>query len=301
VECDEQFNNFAILGWLLVEKRSFGWTREHISVIGMGTYYDTMETSPDTFPGKTMPGSKTVVEGLKRGLELGLNFIDTAEVYLTEPIVAEAMQNFKRDDFFIATKVWPSRAGYEDLLRAADRSLERLKTKYIDLYQIHWPSRRVPIRETMRGMERLVNEGKIRYIGVSNFTVTQVQESVDSLSKQELISDQVEYNLLVRDIEADLLPYSERLGLAVIAYRPLSNGALANPPRKVREAMDSISKRHGGKTYSQISLNWIKEKSPALFPIPRISSRERAEEDAGGAGWSLTPEEMKLLETAARA
>jgi diketogulonate reductase-like aldo/keto reductase len=281
-----------------MERRRFGRSKEKISVIGMGTYYDKLETSPDVFLRSPGPEETSKIEGLKRGLELGINFIDTAEVYLTETLVAEAIRSFRRDDVFLATKVWPNRVSYEELPKAAERSLNRLRTKYIDLYQIHWPSRSVPIRQSMRAMERLVDEGKVRYIGVSNFSVQQTQEAMDSLSRHELVSNQVEYNLLARDVERDILPFSERMGLAVVAYRPLANGVLANPKGKLRETMDIISGRYGKKTYPQIALNWLKEKSSSVFPIPRVSSRERAEENAGAAGWSLTRDDMKLLEAA---
>lgn len=279
-----------------MESRVFGRTGENISVIGMGTWYGNSYVATAKLTGRGS-GFQEKVEGLKRGLELGMNFIDTAEMYMSEPVVAEAIKDYKRDNLFIATKVWTNHMKYEDVIKAAEKSLERLNTKYIDLYQIHWPSQSVPLKETLRAMEKLVYDGLIRYIGVCNFSVELLEEAKESLAKQELVSDQVEYNLIRREAENDLLPYCESNNLAVIAYRPVAHGGLANPQGRLRMAMDKIAKKYN-KTYSQIAINWLKVKSNATFPIPRISNVKRAEEDAGAAGWSLQQDDMVALEKA---
>jgi diketogulonate reductase-like aldo/keto reductase len=279
-----------------MERRVFGKTGENISVIGMGTWYGNSYVATAKLTGRGS-GFQEKVEGLKRGLELGMNFIDTAEMYMSEPVVAEAIKDYQRDNLFIATKVWTNHMKYEDVIKAAEKSLERLNTKYIDLYQIHWPSQSVPLKETLRAMEKLVYDGLVRYIGVCNFSVELLEEAKESLAKQEVVSDQVEYNLIRREAENDLLPYCESNNLAVIAYRPVAHGGLANPQGSLRMAMDEIAKKYN-KTYSQIAINWLKVKSHATFPIPRISNAKRAEEDAGAAGWSLQQDDMVALEKA---
>jgi diketogulonate reductase-like aldo/keto reductase len=227
---------------------------------------------------------------------LGINLIDTAEMYDTEPLVAEAIQGFKRDTLFIATKVSSTHLKYNQVLKAAQRSLEKLRCDYIDLYQIHWPNPIVPIKETMRAMEKLVDEGKVRYIGVSNFSLSQMKEAEEALSKHELASNQVEYSLKVRKIEADLLPYCDRNSIAILAYRPVAHGALASPSGQLKMIVDEISQKHDGKTPAQIALNWLVNKSKIVFPIPRASRPERIIENVGALDWKLDQEDLAKLD-----
>jgi diketogulonate reductase-like aldo/keto reductase len=181
-------------------------------------------------------------------------------------------------------------------LKAAQRSLEKLRCDYIDLYQIHWPNPIVPIKETMRAMEKLVDEGKVRYIGVSNFSLSQMKEAEKALSKHELVSNQVEYSLKVRKIETDLLPYCDRNGIAILAYRPVAHGALASPSGRLKTIVDEISQKHDGKTPAQIALNWLVNKSKIVFPIPRASRPERITENVGALDWNLDPEDLAKLD-----
>ena len=233
---------------------------------------------------------------MKCGIELGINLIDTAGMYDTEPLVAEAIRGFKRDALFIATKVWSTHLKYDQVLKAAQRSLEKLQCSYIDLYQIHWPNPLVPIKETIRAMEKLVDEGKVRYVGVSNFSLSQMKEAEEVLSKHELASNQVQYSLKVRKIEADLLPYCDRNSIAILAYRPVAHGELSNPSGNLKAIVDEISQRHDGKTPAQIALNWLVNKSKMVFPIPRASRPQRVTENAGAVGWNLDPEDLVRLD-----
>src|SRR5262245_37653844 len=145
------------------------------------------------------------VEPLRRGIELGAFLIDTAEMYRTEDVVGQAVKD-NRDRVFIATKVSGSHLRYDDVLRAAEASLQQLQTSCIDLYQIHWPNSRIPINETMRAMETLVDRGLVKYIGVSNFSVRELRTAQAAMSKYPIVANQVLYNLNSRDIEQDLLP-----------------------------------------------------------------------------------------------
>jgi diketogulonate reductase-like aldo/keto reductase len=217
-------------------------------------------------------------------------------MYDTEPLVADAIRGFKRNTLFIATKVWSTHLKYDQVLRAAQRSLEKLQCSYIDLYQIHWPNPLVPIKETMRAMEKLVDEGKVRYIGVSNFSLSQMKETEEVLSKHELASNEVQYSLKVRKIEADLLPYCDRNSIAILAYRPVTHGELSNPSGNLKAIVDEISQRYDGKTPAQIALNWLVNKSKMVFPIPRASRPQRVTENAGAVGWNLDPEDLVKLD-----
>ncbi|MDW8034386.1 MAG: aldo/keto reductase [Nitrososphaerota archaeon] len=203
-----------------MEYREFGKTGFKASVIGMGTYYDSsfiiLARLFHYYKGKDLK-----VSALRKGIELGINLIDTAEIYETEGLVSEAIHGFKRDELFIATKVWPTHLHYDGVLKAAERSLKRLKCSYIDLYQIHFPNPLIPLQESMRAMNRLVDEGKVKYIGVSNFSLEQLKRANEASPKYEIVSNQVEYNLLKRRIEKDLLPYCEKNNIVILAYRPL--------------------------------------------------------------------------------
>src|SRR5882672_7782299 len=170
------------------------------------------------------------VEPLRRGIELGAFLIDTAEIYRTEDAVGQAVKGI-RDKVFIATKVSGGNLRHDDMLRAADASLRKLESDYIDLYQIHWPNSSVPIKETMRAMETLVDRGVVKYIGVSNFSLGQLRAAQAAMSKCPIVSNQVLYNLNSREIEDDLLPYCQQQNVTIIAYTPLDDGRLATKSR----------------------------------------------------------------------
>ncbi|MEM2841715.1 MAG: aldo/keto reductase [Thermoproteota archaeon] len=280
-----------------MEYRTFGKSNFKVSAIGMGTYYDPLSIIAAKFGFHKNKDFK--ISALKKGIELGINLIDTAEIYGTEVLVAEAVSDFKRDELFIATKVWPNHLHYHDVLKAAARSIKKLSCSYIDLYQIHWPNPKVPIEETMRAMSKLVDEGKVRYIGVSNFSLEQMITAQGALTKYELISNQVEYNLLNRRIEKTLLPYCERENIAIMAYRPLSHGLLSNPKGDLKMVIERIGQRNGGRTPAQVALNWILKKSKLTFPIPRASRPQRVLENLGSVGWYLSDIEMEELENMA--
>jgi diketogulonate reductase-like aldo/keto reductase len=278
-----------------MEYRQFGKSKIKVSAIGMGTYYDVPWIMGSRLFSYRQ-GREDKIAALKSGIELGINHIDTAEIYNTEPLVAEAIKGYRRDTLFIATKVWRSHLKYDQVLKAAQRSLQKLQCSYIDLYQIHWPNARVPIKETMKAMEKLVDDGTIRYIGLSNFSLSQMKEAEEALSKHELVSNQVEYSLKVRKIADDILPYCNRNSIAILAYRPLAHGTLANPSGKLKTIIDDISQKHDGKTPAQIALNWLMKKGNMVFPIPRASRPQRITENAAATGWSLDQEDLAKLD-----
>lgn len=281
-----------------IESHEFGWTRARVSNIGMGTYYDPMYIVVALLL-RHQAGRDTKVAALKRGLDSGINLIDTAEIYQTEDIVADAINGYKRENLFIATKVLGIHLRYNDVLKAVERSLKRLKCSYIDLYQIHFPNRRIPLENTMKAMEKLVEDGKVRYLGVSNFSIKQLKRAEQVLSKNRVASIQVEYSLTARKVEKDLIPYCEQKDIAILPYRPIAHGELANPTEKLKGVMDEISQKHGGKTPAQIALNWLINKSNLIFPIPRASKPSRILENTGAVGWNLDAEDKRKLEEAA--
>jgi diketogulonate reductase-like aldo/keto reductase len=277
-----------------LEYRVLGRTGERIAVIGLGTWSIGGGMTP------SYSADKQAIEAIRYAVRLGMNHIDTAEIYgggHAEELVGEAIKEFKRDDVFIASKVWHTNLRYNDVLRACERSLKRLQTSYIDLYYIHWPNPSIPLRETMRALERLHDEGKIRYIGVSNFSASLVEEARSYLSHADIVADQVEYSLYERSIERDLMPYCLREGIAIVAYSPLGQGRLARElregrSRRVRILME-VAERYS-RTPIQVALNWVIWHEHVIT-IPKSVRREHLEENAGAAGWRLDENDYKLL------
>lgn len=239
------------------------------------------------------------VEPLRRGIELGAFLIDTAEIYGTEDMVGQAVQGI-RDRVFIATKVSADHLRYDDVLRAAEASLRRLGTNYIDLYQIHLPNSYIPIQETMRAMEALVDAGLVKYIGVSNFSTSQLREAQAAMRKYPIVSNQVLYNLNRRYIESDLLPYCQQQQVTVIAYTPLDDGRLATrwqfPPSRGMQALEQVA-TYAQKTFAQVALNWCTSR-PNIIAIPKSSSPARVAENCQASGWRLSQEQIRFLDAA---
>ena len=238
------------------------------------------------------------VEPLRHGIELGANLIDTAEMYRTEDVVGEAVRGM-RERVFIASKVSGDHLGYDQVLRAADASLRRLDVDTIDLYQVHWPSRSTPIEETMRAMAALVDSGRIRYIGVSNFSTTELTEAQAALSHHPIVSNQVLYNLRRREIERTLMPYCQSHGVTIIAYTPLDSGTLAGGglfSSRGTKVLREIAQRHE-KTPAQVALNWCVSHDNVIA-IPKSDSVSRTAENCGASDWRLSAEDMARLDQA---
>ena len=238
-------------------------------------------------------------EPLRKAIELGAFLIDTAEMYGTEEAVGEAIKGL-RQKVFIATKVSGNHLRYDEVLRAAENSLKRLRTDSIDLYQVHWPDPGVPVAETMGAMEKLVDSGKVRFIGVSNFYLENLKEAEACLTKHKIVSNQVKYSLVDRGIEADMLSYCQKSRITVIAYSPLARGMLGSKPllrnRRSLGVLERIASETG-KSMAQVALNWCVAK-PSVIAIPKSDKMERVIEDCGASGWRLFQEQMAALEGA---
>jgi diketogulonate reductase-like aldo/keto reductase len=237
------------------------------------------------------------VEPIRKAIVLGAFLIDTAEAYGTEEIVGEAVKHL-RNDVFIATKVSPRHFRRSDLLMAAEQSLKRLRTDYIDLYQLHSPNRVVPIEETMGAMEDLVDRGKVRFIGVSNFSVAELRKAQAALSRYRIASNQVRYNLVERSVEVGLLRYCRENKITVIAYSPLAEGINHIKEKDPRATLSKVAAL-SGKTEAQVALNWCISRENVIA-IPKASSVDHVVQNCGASGWQLSPEQHRLLEESIR-
>jgi diketogulonate reductase-like aldo/keto reductase len=230
---------------------------------------------------------------LRRGIDLGAFLIDTAEAYETEEVIGLAISDV-RDKVFIATKVWPTHFRYRDLLQAADSSLRRLKIDHIDLYQLHWPNAAVPLDETMGAMEALIDIGKVRFIGVCNFSVHDLIKAQACLSKYTIVSNQVRYSLVQRQVQFGLSRYCCEKHITVIAYSPLDRAIDRVRKRDSSGALSRVA-AETGKTEAQVALNWCISKK-GVIAIPKADSVEHTVENCGASGWQLSAEHIRMLE-----
>ena len=269
--------------------KPLGRTHESIPVVGLGTWGIGGEMGPDS------SRDEAGIEALRLGLDLEMKLIDTAEMYgagHSEEVVARALEG-RRDGVFVASKVSPRHFAYDDVLDAARRSLKRLGLKQIDLYQLHWPSSKIPIAETMRAMEKLVKDGLTRYIGVSNFSVEQMREAQQSLSREKVVSNQVEFSLIDRSVEARILPYCQKEGLTLIAYSPLGQGKIPRGQGSSFKVLDEIAGKLG-KSRNQVALNWVLQHD-SVVAIPKAADMDHVKENADVAEWKLGSEDYQRL------
>lgn len=274
--------------WIKLLRRKFGWTGLDMPVIGMGTWM---------IEGRSREAQQRAIEALRAGLDLGMNHIDTAEMYgngWAEELIAEVVDG-QREQVFLVSKVLPSNASYEGTLKACERSLKRLKTDFIDLYLLHWPSSQHPIEETMRAMEKLVDEGMIKFIGVSNFDVEQLIEAQHALMKYRIACNQVLYHLAYRGIERDLLPYCAEDGIAIVGYSPFGHGNFPSSHSRGGKVLAEIAKRHD-RTVRQVALNFLTRDSN-LFTIPKAGNPDHVRDNSGAVGnWKLTNEDIAAID-----
>jgi aryl-alcohol dehydrogenase-like predicted oxidoreductase len=244
-------------------------------------------------------GAKKV---LRRAVELGVDFIDTADSYgpaVSEPLIGEALAPYAQGTV-IATKAGLTRQGPdrwlpvgrpEYLTQQVEMSLRFLKRERLDLWQLHRIDAKVPVEESLGAAKKLQAAGKIRHIGLSEVTVEQIEQARKVV---EIVSVQNEYNLGNRKSEK-VLEYCEREGIAFIPWFPVAAGKLAAPGGK----LDEIAKKHGA-TVSQLSLAWLLHRSPVMLPIPGTSSVEHLEENLKAADVTLSEGELQELEAAAK-
>ena len=268
-------------------KRKFGWTGVEVPIIGQGTWM--IDGDPET--------ESRAIQTLRLGLDLGMSHIDTAEMYgegHVEELVGKAIAG-RRDEIFLVSKVLPANASYDGTLKACERSLKRLKTDWLDLYLLHWRGS-YPLSETMRAMEKLVAEGLVKYIGVSNFDVEDLMEAEQVLQTEQIACNQVVFNLRDRGIERRLLPYCSKKRIAVVGYAPFGHGNFPSPSSREGKLLIEIGRRHN-RTPKQVALNYL-TRHPSTFTIPKTTRSERVKENSGGVGWQLTEDEANEIDRA---
>ena len=229
------------------------------------------------------------IQALRRGVDLGLTLIDTAEMYGTEDLVGEAVRTC-RPKAFIVSKVLPGNASYEGTKLACERSLRRLGTDYIDLYLLHWIGRH-PFAETVRALDELRQEGKILQWGMSNLDVADMERILALPCGTDCATDQVLYNLRDRGVEYDLIPWCQARHIPVMAYTPLGEGRLRN-----HSTLQEIARRHSA-TPVQVMLAWVM-RMPGVMAIPKASSAAHVEENAGALALSLTDDDLLAIDRA---
>jgi diketogulonate reductase-like aldo/keto reductase len=266
-----------------MRKHPFGSRGAQVSVIGQGTWYiDSGDRA-------------TAVAALRRGIDLGMTHIDTAEMYGdAELVVAEAIAG-RRDDIFLVSKVLPSNASRRGTITACDRSLKRLKTDRLDCYLLHWRGS-VPLAETVAAFDELVRAGKIRSWGVSNFDTDDLDEMLEAAGEGSIACNQVLYHLQERAIEHAVIPWCEQHGVAVVAYSPFGHNDFPSPRSKPGAVLQTIAKAHGAAP-RQVALSFLTRR-PSLLAIPKASSPDHAAENAAAGDLTLSDDEISALDRA---
>ncbi|MBA2374801.1 MAG: aldo/keto reductase [Rubrobacter sp.] len=232
------------------------------------------------------------VAALRLGLELGMTLVDTAEMYAdggAEEVVGEAISG-RRDEVFLVGKVLPGNASREGTKEACERSLERLGTDRLDLYLLHWRGRH-PLDETMEAFEELVDSGKIRHWGVSNFDVSDMEELASLPGGDAAQTDQILYNLTRRGVEYDLLPWCGERGVPAMAYSPIEQGRMLGD-----EALGEVAESHGVSP-AQAALAWIFRRED-IIAIPKAGTEDHVRENRAALDLELPEESLAALDEA---
>ncbi|WP_293771083.1 aldo/keto reductase [uncultured Pantoea sp.] len=256
-----------------------------LPVIGQGTWY----------MGETASQRAAEITALQAGLDCGLRLIDTAEMYAdggAEEVVGEALRG-RREQALLVSKVYPWNAGEVDAIDACERSLRRLQTDYLDLYLLHWRGN-IPLEETLRAMERLQQQGKIRYWGVSNFDNEDMAELWDEPDGNQCATNQVLYRLASRGIESDLLPACQQRGMPVMAYCPLAQAGRLRESLFSDPCLTQIAQQKGI-SVAQLLLAWV-VRQQGVIAIPKASSVAHVQDNAAALGVILTDEELASID-----
>ncbi|HLJ01535.1 MAG TPA: aldo/keto reductase [Bradyrhizobium sp.] len=266
-----------------MKHQKFGPTGHNVSIIGQGTWYIDH--------GDRM----AAVAALRRGLDLGMTHIDTAEMYGdAELVIAEAVAA-RRDEVYLVSKVLPSNASRRGTIAACERSLARLKTDRLDCYLLHWRGH-TPLAETVEALEHLAGAGKIRSWGVSNFDADDLDELVQVAGPGKIACNQVLYHLQERAIEHAVIPWCVKHDVAVVAYSPFGHDDFPNPRSKGGEVLQAIATRYGA-SVRQVALGFLTRQSH-VFAIPKASSAAHAAENAAAGDLALSAEDIAALDKA---
>jgi diketogulonate reductase-like aldo/keto reductase len=269
-----------------VRSRPFGPTGSVVPLIGQGPWNIPVYG----------PKAEEAKAALRVGIELGMVHIDTAEMYgagRAEELVGDVIRGLPRGDLFIVSKVLPSNASFEGTLRACEASLRRLGTDYLDCYLLHWRGSH-PLGETVRAFERLVDEGKIRSFGVSNFDVGDLEEAASHARMHPIACNQVLYHLLERGVERRVIPYCERHGIAVVGYSPLGSGEFPGPQSKGGRVLAAVARRRSS-TPRAVALAFLARRD-GTFLIPKAARAAHVRENAAGATVSLDDDDVAEID-----
>lgn len=258
-----------------------------LPAIGQGTWY----------MGENAALRSQEVAALQAGLDLGLKIIDTAEMYAeggAEEVVGEALRG-RRDQAWLVSKVYPWNAGEVDAIQACERSLRRLQTDYLDLYLLHWRGN-VPLEETIRAMESLQQQGKIRHWGVSNFDHDDMLELWQEPGGKACLTNQVLYHLASRGIEYDLLPQCQQREMPIMAYCPLAQAGRLRQALFDDAQLQQIAQQKGI-SVAQVLLAWV-IRQQGVLAIPKASSVSHVQQNAAALSINLTDEELSIIDRA---
>ncbi len=267
-----------------MRQHPFGATKREVAVVGQGTW--NLERA----------ARKGAVAALRRGIDLGMTHIDTAEMYgsgESEEYVAEAIAG-RRDEVFLVSKVLPGNATRKGTVKACEQSLKRLKTDRLDCYLLHWRES-IPLADTIAGLEDLQTAGKIRSWGVSNFDVDDLDEALTIAGPGKIACNQVLYHLQQRAIEHAVLSRCEQHGVALVGYTPFGD-RFPGPATAGGRVLSEIAAAHGA-TPRQVALAFLVRR-PALFAIPKASSTAHTEENARAGTLRLSEVEIQRIDAA---
>lgn len=268
-----------------MQHRPFGAQGPQVVAVGQGTW--NMES--DDRDG--------VIAAIRRGLDLGMTHIDTAELYgmgRVEQLLGAAIEG-RRDEVFLVSKVMPSNASRQGTVAACERSLARLKTDRLDCYLLHWPGNH-PLEETIAGFEDLCQQGKILSWGVSNFDARDLEAALQIAGPGRIACNQVLYHLGERAIEHSVIPWCRKQGVAVVAYSPYGSGNFPPSGSAGIGALREIA-RNRNATVRQVALAFL-IREPSLFAIPKAGRADHVAENAGAGGLELTEAEIARIDAA---
>jgi diketogulonate reductase-like aldo/keto reductase len=266
-----------------LRQQKFGLSGPQVPVIGQGTWYIDRGDR------------RSAVAALRRGIDLGMTHIDTAEMYGdAELVIADAIAG-RRDEIFLVSKVLPGNASRRGTITACERSLARLKTDRLDCYLLHWRGA-YPLAETVAALEQLVSAGKIRSWGVSNFDADDLDAMLAVAGNGRIACNQVLYHLQERAIEHAVIPWCEQHGVAVVAYSPFGHDDFPQLRSKAGEVLQAIAKTHGASP-RQVALSFL-TREPQVFAIPKASTPEHAADNAAAGKLVLGNDEIAVLDKA---
>ena len=257
---------------------------EKVPVLGLGTWY----------MGESSPDFDTEVNAIRYAIERGIRLIDTAEMYANggaEKVVGTALKELDdslKEQLFIVTKVLPTNASFKGVIESCEHSLKRLGLDFIDLYLLHWPSP-IPLQETINAFRNLQLSGKIRYFGLSNFSTHEMAECYRCNGGEDLVTNQILYNLSRRGVEWDLIPECKKRGVPIMAYSPLEQGRLEK-----LQVLSLLATRHGVKPL-QIALAWVLAQENVIA-IPKSVRPEHIDQNLESLDITLDSSDYLLLD-----